>query len=65
MPRRRQTAEEDRASKNSLMDPIRTGAPQLIAQALKSEVTEFLATYKEQRDEQGHAILSGHHSEPR
>ena len=44
-------------------DLIRTGAQQLIAQALKVEVADLLATYANQRDEQGHArvVLSGHH----
>ena len=65
MQKRRKTAEEDRASKDSLMDIIRAGAQQLIAQALKAEGTELLATYADQRDEQGHArvVLSGHHPE--
>ncbi|MCW5784636.1 MAG: IS256 family transposase [Nitrospirales bacterium] len=59
------TEAEDRVSKDSLMDIIRAGAQQLIAQALKVEVTELLATYADQRDEQGHArvVLSGHHPE--
>ena len=57
------TEAEDRVSKDLLMDIIRAGAQQLIAQALKVEVTELLATYADQRDEQGHArvVLSGHH----
>ena len=65
MQQRSKTEEEDRASKDSLMDIIRAGAQQLIAQALKAEVTELLATYADQRDEQGHArvVLSGHHPE--
>ena len=59
------TEAEDRVSKDLLMDIIRAGAQQLIAQALKVEVTELLATYADQRDEQGHArvVLSGHHPE--
>jgi len=63
MQQRSKTEEEDRASKDSLMDIIRAGAQQLIAQALKAEVTELLATYADQRDEQRHArvVLSGHH----
>jgi len=63
MQERNKTDEEDRGSKDSLTDIIRTGAQQLIAQALKAEVAELLATYAEQRDEQGHArvVLSGHH----
>lgn len=63
MQERNKTDEEDRGSKDSLTDIIRTGAQQLIAQALKAEVADLLATYAEQRDEQGHArvVLSGHH----
>jgi putative transposase len=63
MQERSKTEEEDRGNKDSLTDLLRTGAQQLIAQALKAEVAELLATYAEQRDEQGHArvVLSGHH----
>ena len=63
MQERSKTEEEDRDSKDSLTDLIRTGAQQLIAQALKAEVADLLATYADQRDEQGHArvVLSGHH----
>ncbi len=61
MLERTKSEEEDRGSKDSLTDLIRQGAQQLIAQALKAEVAELLATYAEQRDEQGHArvVLSG------
>lgn len=64
MQERSKTEEKDRGSKDSLTDIIRTGAPQLIAQALKAEVAELLGTYADQRDEQGHArvALSGHHT---
>lgn len=57
------TEPEDRGGTDSLTELIRTGAPQLLAQALKVEVAECLATYAGQRDEQGHArvVLSGHH----
>jgi putative transposase len=63
MQERSKTEEEDRGSKDSLTDLIRTGAQQLIAQALKAEVADLLAIYADQRDEQGHArvVLSGHH----
>ncbi len=63
MQERTKTEQEDRDTKDSLTDLIRTGAQQLIAQALKVEVAELLATYADQRDEQGHArvVLSGHH----
>ena len=55
--------QEDREGTDSLTDLIRTGAQQLLAQALKTEVAELLASYGDQRDEQGHArvVLSGHH----
>ncbi len=63
MQERTKTEQEDRGSTDSLTDLIRTGAQQLLAQALKAEVAELLATYADQRDEQGHArvVLSGHH----
>jgi len=63
MQERSKTEEEDRDSKDTLTDLIRTGAQQLIAQALKAEVADLLTTYADQRDEQGHArvVLSGHH----
>ena len=63
MQERTKPEQEDRGSKDSLTDLIRTGAQQLIAQALKVEVAELLATYGDQRDEQGHArvVLSGQH----
>ena len=55
--------QEDRGGTDLLTNLIRTGAQQLIAQALKAEVADLLATYTNQRDEQGHArvVLSGHH----
>ncbi len=55
--------QEDRGGTDLLTNLIRTGAQQLIAQALKAEVAELLATYANQRDEQGHArvVLSGYH----
>jgi transposase-like protein len=53
---------EDRGGSDSLTDLIRTGAQKLIAQALRVEVADLLASYADQRDEQGHArvVLSGH-----
>lgn len=62
MQQRSKPAEEDRDNQDSLTDLIRVGAQQLIAQALKVEVAELLATYADQRDEQGHArvVRSGH-----
>ncbi|WP_454061957.1 IS256 family transposase [Candidatus Nitrospira salsa] len=63
MQERTKTEQKDRDTKDSLTDLIRTGAQQLIAQALKAEVADLLATYANQRDEQGNArvVLSGHH----
>ncbi len=63
MHERSKPEEEDRDSKDSLTDLIRAGAQKLIAQALKAEVANLLASYGDQRDEQGHArvVLSGHH----
>lgn len=63
MQERTKTGEEDRERTDALTDLIRSGAQQLLAQALKVEVAELLATYADQRDEQGHArvVLSGHH----
>ena len=63
MQERTKTEQEDRDRFDSLTDLIRTGAQQLIAQALKVEVADLVATYADQRDEQGHArvVLSGHH----
>ena len=54
--------QEDRGGIDSLTALIWTGAQQLLAQALKAEVADLLASYAEQRDEQGHArvVLSGH-----
>jgi transposase-like protein len=57
------TESEDRGGTDSLTDLIRTGAQQLLAQALKAEVADLLAAYADQRDDQGHArvVRSGHH----
>ena len=40
-----QPGTEDRERNDSLTDLIRTGVQQLIAQALKAEVADLLATY--------------------
>jgi hypothetical protein len=55
--------QEERGRNDSLTDMIRTGAQQLIAQALKAEVVALLATYADQQDEQGRArvVLNGHY----
>jgi transposase-like protein len=65
MSQRTKSEQEDRERNDSLTELIWTGAQKLIAQALKAEVAELLATYAKQRDEQGYArvALSGHHPE--
>ncbi len=62
MQKRSNPEEENRDRQDPLTDLIRTRAQQLIVQALKVEVADLLATYADQRDEQGHArvVLSGH-----
>ena len=63
MEKRNKTEQEERGGQDELTALIRTGAQKLIAQALKVEVADLLATYAGQQDEQGHArvVLSGHH----
>jgi putative transposase len=63
MPERTKAEQEDRDKTDSLTDLIRTGAQQLIAQALKAEVADLMATYTERRDDQGRAgvVLNGSH----
>ena len=63
MKERSKIEQEERGGQDELTAFIRTGARKLIAQALKAEVAELLATYADQQDEQGHArvVLSGHH----
>ena len=63
MKKRNKTEQEERGGQDELTDLIRAGARKLIAQALKAEVAELLATYADQQDEQGHArvVRSGHH----
>ena len=63
MQKRTKTEQEERGGQDELTALIRTGAQKLIAQALKVEVADLLATYAGQQDEQGHArvVLSGHH----
>ena len=64
MSERTKTEPEDRDQTDSLTDLIRTGAQQLIAQALKAEVADRLATYTERRDDQGRAGVVLHDSHP-
>lgn len=46
-----------------LSEVLWAGAQKVLAQALKADGTELLATYAEQRDEQGRALIvrNGHH----
>ena len=55
MEKRNKTEQEERGGQDELTELIRTGAQKLIAQALKMEVADLLATYAGQQDEQGHA----------
>ncbi len=59
------TEQEERGSQDGLTDLMRTGARKLIAQALKAEVAELLATYADQQDDKGCAVVfrNGHHPE--
>jgi len=65
MSKRSKTEQEERGGQDGLTELIRTGARKLIAQALKVEVAELLATYADQQDEQGRAVVvrNGHHPE--
>lgn len=65
MRERSKTEQEDREDGDTLTALLRTGARNLIAQALKAEVTELLATYADQQDGQGRArvVLNEHHLE--
>jgi len=47
------TEPEDRGGRDTLTDLIRMGAQQLLAQALKTEVVDLLASYADQRVEPG------------
>jgi len=65
MQERNKTAQEERGGQDGLTELMRTGARKLIAQALQAEVAELLATYADQQDEQGRAVVvrNGHHPE--
>ena len=65
MKERIKTEQEERGGQDGLTDLIRTGARKLIAQALKAEVAELLATYADQQDAKGCAVVvrNGHHPE--
>jgi putative transposase len=47
------TPEPTETFHDALSELVRTGARQIIAQAVEAELQEFLAQYVEQRDEQG------------
>ena len=53
----------ERGSHDTLTELMRAGAHKLLAQALEVEVTELLATYADQRDKGGRAVVvrNGHH----
>lgn len=57
------TDQEDRGTRDVLTELMRAGARKLIAQALEVEVTELVATYAQQQDAEGHAVVvrNGHH----
>jgi putative transposase len=59
------TESRERGRRDALMELMRTGARQLIAEALEGEVTELLATYGDKQDDQGRAIVvrNGHQPE--
>ena len=65
MSKRSKIEQEDRGSRDTLTEVLRAGARKLIAQALEAEVTELLAAYANQQDEQGRAVVvrNGHHPE--
>jgi transposase InsO family protein len=65
MRERSKTEQGDREDGDTLTAVIRAGARKLIAQVLKAEVAELLATYADQQDGQGRArvVLNGHHPE--
>jgi putative transposase len=59
------TEQRERGGRDTLTELIRAGARKLLAQALEAEVTELLATYADQQDAQGHAVVvrNGHQPE--
>lgn len=62
MTKSSKTKQEDRGTRDTLTEVIRAGARKLIAQALEAEVAELVATYTDQQDEQGRAVVvrNGH-----
>ncbi len=57
MSQRIKTQAGDREDRDTFTEVLRTGARKLIAQALEAEMVELLATYAEQRDEQGRVLV--------
>lgn len=57
------TQQEDRGPRDTLTELIRTGEQKLLAHALEAEVAALLATYVDQQDEKGRAVVvrNGHH----
>ncbi len=64
MPERSKTHSEEPVSRDLLTELLRTGARQLLAQALEAERAELLAQYADQQDEQGRAIVVGNGHQP-
>jgi putative transposase len=52
-----QSAEPTETFHDALSELVRTGARQIIAQAVEAELQEFLAQYGDQRDEQGRQVV--------
>ena len=52
-----QSAETTETFHDALSELVRTGARQIIAQAVEAELQEFLAQYVDQRDEQGRQVV--------
>ncbi len=64
MPERSKVPAEEPVSRDMLTELLRTGARQLLAQALEAERAELLAHYADQQDEQGRAIVVGNGHQP-
>jgi len=65
MRKRTKTESRERGSRDALTELMRVGAQKLLAEALEAEVTELLATYANQLDDQGRAVVvrNGHQPE--
>ena len=51
------TEQEDLGGRDVLTELMRAGARKLLAQALDAKVAALLATYTDQQDEQGRAVV--------